>query len=137
LHTELDTVLGERSNDSISGYCTEFHKNGIKIGNIVNPLGTCIDVGFCLERLDTIVNGTPPGDALATLSDTAMRVIESGYRPSNKEQGYVLRKLLRSIYMMGGTLDHPFFDEEVERQKRLRTDYLRLRDRHSDKSPEW
>ena len=38
---------------------------------------------------------------------------------------------------MGGTLDHPFFDEEVERQKRLRANYLRLRDRHSDKSPEW
>jgi len=125
------------SDGSIGGYCTEFHKNGIEIGNIVNPLGTCIDVGFGLERLDMIVNGTRPGDALATLRDAAMRVIESGYRPSNKEQGYVLRKLLRRIYVMGGTLDHSFFDEEVERQKRLRVNYLRLRHRHSDKSPEW
>jgi alanyl-tRNA synthetase len=125
------------SDGSISGYCTEFHKDGVEIGNIVNPLGTCIDVGFGLERLDMLVNGTPPDDALATLHDTAMRVIESGYRPGNKEQGYVLRKLLRRIYVMGGTLDHPFFDEEVERQKRLRANYLRLRDRHSDKSPEW
>jgi hypothetical protein len=89
------------------------------------------------ERLDMLVNGTPPDDALATLHDTAMRVIESGYRPGNKEQGYVLRKLLRRIYVMGGTLDHPVFDEEVEGQKRLRANYLRLRDRHSDKSPEW
>ncbi len=30
----------------IGGYCTEFYKDGIEIGNIVNPLGTCIDVGF-------------------------------------------------------------------------------------------
>jgi hypothetical protein len=64
-------------------------------------------------------------------------VIESGYRPSNKEQGYVLRKLLRRIYVMGSTLDHPFFDGEVVRRQRLRANYLRLRGRHSDKSPEW
>ena len=41
-------------------FCTEFYKNGIEIGNIVNPLGTCIDVGFGLERLDMIVHGSPP-----------------------------------------------------------------------------
>ncbi len=125
------------SDGSISGYCTEFHKDGIEIGNIVNPLGTCIDVGFGLERLDMIINGTPPNDALATLRDAATCVIKSGYRPGNKEQGYVLRKLLRRIHWLGGTLDHPFFDDEVERQKRLRGKYLRLRNRHSDKSPEW
>ena len=39
--------------------------------------------------------------------------------------------------MMGGTLDHPFFKEEVERQSRLYAKYLRLRDRHSAMSPEW
>ena len=39
------------SDGSVSGYCTEFHKDGVEIGNIVNPLGTCIDVGFGLERL--------------------------------------------------------------------------------------
>jgi alanyl-tRNA synthetase len=66
-----------------------------------------------------------------------MKIVESGYRPGNKEQGYVLRKLLRRIHMMDGTLDHPFFEAEVDRQRRLRAKYLRLRDRHSDMSPEW
>ncbi|WP_245485951.1 alanine--tRNA ligase-related protein [Rhizobium leguminosarum] len=125
------------SDGSISGYCTEFYKDGVEIGNIVNPLGTCIDVGFGLERLDMIVNGTQQDDALGTLCETVMTIVESGYRPGNKEQGYVLRKLLRRIHKMGGTLDHPFFAEEVERQKRLRAKYLRLRDRHSDMSPDW
>lgn len=125
------------SDGSISGYCTEFYKEGVEIGNIVNPLGTCIDVGFGLERLDMIVNGTPQVDALETLCETVMTIVESGYRPGNKEQGYVLRKLLRRIHKMGGTLDHPFFAEEVERQKRLRAKYLRLRDRHSEMSPDW
>jgi alanyl-tRNA synthetase len=125
------------SDGSIGGYCTEFHKDGIEIGNIVNPLGTCIDAGFGAERLDMIINGTTPGDALTTLLETVMRIVESGYRPGNKEQGYVLRKLLRRIHRLGGTLDHPFFQEEVTRQKRLRTKYLRLRDRFSHMSPEW
>lgn len=125
------------SDGDIRGYCTEFYKDGIEIGNIVNPLGTCIDVGFGLERLDMIVNGTPPDDALATLRKTAMRIIESGYRPGNKEQGYVLRKLLRRIAVMGGALDHPFFEREVERQNGLRARYWQLRERHPDKSPQW
>lgn len=125
------------SDGSISGYCTEFYKDSVEIGNIVNPLGTCIDVGFGAERLDMIVNGTPQDDALGTLCETVMTIVESGYRPGNKEQGYVLRKLLRRIHKMGGTLDHPFFAEEVERQKRLRSKYLRLRERHSEMSPDW
>ncbi|MBB5666086.1 alanyl-tRNA synthetase [Rhizobium leguminosarum] len=125
------------SDGSIRGYCTEFYKHGVEIGNIVNPLGTCIDVGFGAERLDMIVNGTPQDDALETLCETVATIVESGYRPGNKEQGYVLRKLLRRIHKMGGTLDHPFFTEEVERQKRLRAKYLRLRDRHAEMSPDW
>lgn len=125
------------SDGNINGYCTEFHKDGIEIGNIVNPLGTCIDAGFGLERLDMLVNGAPPADALETLRDTVIRVIESGYRPGNKEQGYVLRKLLRRIHISGGSLDHPFFHEEARRQQRLRDKYLRLRDRYPDKQPEW
>ncbi|WP_082240413.1 MULTISPECIES: alanine--tRNA ligase-related protein [Rhizobium] len=125
------------SDGSITGYCTEFYKDGVEIGNIVNPLGSCIDVGFGAERLDMIVNGTPQSDALETLRETVMTIVESGYRPGNKEQGYVLRKLLRRIHKMGGALDHPFFKDEVERQTRLRAKYLRLRDRYSAMSADW
>lgn len=125
------------SDGSISGYCTEFYKNGIEIGNIVNPLGTCIDVGFGAERLDMVVNGTPPESALEILVSTAETVIGSGYRPGNKEQGYVLRKLLRRIHAMGGNLEHPFFNQEVERQRRVAHKYERLRLKHADKSADW
>ena len=40
----------------ITGYCTEFYKDDIEIGNIVNTLDTCIDVGFGLERILFILN---------------------------------------------------------------------------------
>ena len=125
------------SDGRISGYCTEFYKDGIEIGNIVNPLGTCIDVGFGAERLDMIVNGTPPGTVVDRLKSAIMTIIDSGYRPGGKEQGYVLRKLLRRLHAVGGMLDHAFFREEVERQSRLVEKYERLRHKHPDKSPEW
>jgi hypothetical protein len=125
------------SDGNITGYSTEFYKADIEIGNIVNPVGTCIDVGFGLERLDMVANGTPPRTALETLSDAVECVIGSGYTPSNKQQGYVLRKLLRRLWIEGGSLDHPFFHAEVARQKRLRHRSLRLKPQHPDKPPEW
>jgi alanyl-tRNA synthetase len=125
------------SDGNVTGYCTEFYRDGIEIGNIVNPLGTCIDVGFGLERLDMLINGTPPESALETLVSTAMMIIRSGYVPGNKEQGYVLRKLLRRIQIMGGKVDHHFFAEEADRQKRIAEKFERLRHKHPDKSKEW
>jgi hypothetical protein len=62
----------------IGGYCTEFYVNDIEIGNIVNPLGNCIDVGFGLERLDLIVNGSKSKTTEEVLSDTILKLIESG-----------------------------------------------------------
>lgn len=125
------------SDGTVNGYCTEFYKDGIEIGNIVNPLGTCLDVGFGLERLDLVVNHIKPENPEQILKEAILKIIDSGYRPSNKEQGYVLRKLLRRLVLMGGMMDHPFFDEETQRQERLRLLYERLRKRHGHRSREW
>ena len=38
---------------------------------------------------------------------------------------------------MGGTLDHPYFEQEVERQERLRSKYLRLREKYPDMTAQW
>jgi len=34
-------------------------------------------------------------------------------------------------------MDHPFFEREVERQKKAKSRYERLKDKHQDKSKEW
>ncbi|MDR6290529.1 alanyl-tRNA synthetase [Inquilinus ginsengisoli] len=125
------------SDGAISGCCTEFYRDGVEIGNIVNPLGSCIDCGFGLDRLDMLVNGTPPPTPEQVLVDAIESIIASGYRPGGKAQGYVLRKLLRRLWALGGTLDHPEFRAEVARQQRLRSRYLRLKTRHPDQPPEW
>ncbi len=133
----------------IGGYCTEFFINDVEIGNIVNPLGNCIDVGFGLERLEMFVNKDasslvmPNGSEVSvlakesTLKSTILKIIESGYVPGNLKQGYVLRKLLRELHSIGGTLDHPFFEAEIQRQKTIADKYQRLKLKHADKPKEW
>jgi len=124
------------SDGHLEGYCTEFYINGIEIGNIVNPLGTCIDVGFGLDRLEMVLNDirlTPE----ETLRRTVQKVIESGYIPGNKHQDYVLRRLLRKMVKSGYVLDHPYWVAEKNRQERSWILYDRLKYKHQDKSSEW
>lgn len=124
------------SDGDIGGYCTEFFIDGIEIGNIVNPLDNCIDVGFGLERLEMFVNGRKV-NKIDTLKETALKIIESGYHPSNLKQGYVLRKILREIYKDGYSLEHDFFTQEIERQNKIIECYSRLKNKHFNKSKEW
>jgi alanyl-tRNA synthetase len=124
------------SDGNISGYCTEFFIDDVEIGNIVNPLGDCIDVGFGLERLEMFVNNKIV-TKIDTLKETVIKIIDSGYKPSNLKQGYVLRKILREIYLMGESINHEYFNQEIERQNVIKNKYERLKDKHSDKSKEW
>jgi alanyl-tRNA synthetase len=120
----------------IGGYCTEFFIDDVEIGNIVNPNGDCIDVGFGLERMGMFLGGEPASKE-RTLKETALKIISSGYRPSNLKQGYVLRKILREIWKTGASIDHPFFQEEVERQGKISERYQRLKVKHAHMPREW
>jgi len=59
------------------------------------------------------------------------------YAPGNKRQGYVLRRSLRKLVRRGGTLDHPYFIEEMQRQERLKKRFTRLWPQHSNKPKAW
>ena len=120
----------------IGGYCTEFYKNGIEIGNIVNPLDNCIDVGFGLERLEMILSGHQKSKE-DTLKETIMKIIDSGFTPTYNKQGSLLRKLLRLCYIGNIIIDHPFYEEEIKRQEKIFNKWNRLKDKYKDKSKEW
>jgi alanyl-tRNA synthetase len=124
------------SDGELGGYCTEFYKNGIEIGNIVNTSGQFIDVGFGLERIESIL-GNPVKSSTETLKETIYKIIESGYKPGNQKQEYVLRKLLRQLYKSGETIEHQFFADEVNRQSKITSRYLKIKDKHPDKTKEW
>ena len=119
-----------------SGYCTEFYKDGIEIGNIVNPLGTCIDVGFGLERLQMILDGKKISKE-QTLKETVNKIIDSGFYPSNNKQGYILKKLLRVCYQNDVEIEHKFYQDEIKRQERIISKWNKLKTKHSNKSKEW
>jgi alanyl-tRNA synthetase len=124
------------SDGNISGYCTEFYVGDLEIGNIVNPLGTCIDVGFGLERLQMVL-GMTPATSKEILKSTILKLIDSGYYPSNKRQGYVLRKLIRRLIVQGQSIDHQFYEQEYLKIEKSKQRYHKLKRKHSDKSPEW
>jgi alanyl-tRNA synthetase len=125
------------SDGEIGGYCTEFYVNDIEIGNIVNPLDTCIDVGFGLERIELILNGGKLKSSEEILKETILKIIECEYIPSHYQHGYILKKLLRILYKQKGFLDHPFFHKEVERQNKMKDNYSKLVKKYPDKTKEW
>lgn len=125
------------SDGEIGGYCTEFYHQGVEIGNIVNTLDRHIDVGFGLERLESIVFKKPTMTKIELLQDGILKIIESGYKPGPQKQGYILRKLLRMLWKEGGELDHEFFYKEVARQEKAKERYEKLLPKNLDKSQEW
>jgi len=121
--------------DGISeGYCTEFYayynNEYIEIGNIVNPNKDCIDVGFGLERLNMIVNGEDYSQQ-RVLEETILELINSNIIPSNKKQGYILRKLIRLYYRITKNQDftrlstQSVYKEEIKIYKKAMDNYNR------------
>jgi len=125
------------SDGEMGGYCTEFYHNEIEIGNIVNTLDKFIDVGFGYSRLDNIINDNKKLNENDILKDAIVKIIDSGFKPGPQKQGYVLRKLLRKLYIGGGSVDHPFFEKEIQRQEKAKLRYERLKEKHLDKTKEW
>lgn len=120
----------------IGGYCTEFYKDDIEIGNIVNTLGDCIDVGFGLERLQLVL-GNYKVTKEETLKESIVKIINSGFAPSNKGGGYVLRKLLRQCYKENILIDHIFYKEEITRQNVLIEKYNKLKHKYLNKDKDY
>lgn len=125
------------SDGNIGGYCTEFYVGDLEVGNIVNPLGDCLDVGFGLERLDTVVNGFNPKSRLELLEELILTIIDSGVKPSHNKQGYVLRKLIRTFLKEGGYFEHEYVISEQIRQQKMSDRYNLLKNKHPNETKEW
>lgn len=118
------------SDGNIGGYCTEFYKDNIEIGNIVNPLGTCIDVGFGLERLLQVSGGQEYLSKLNILENTCLDLINSGIILGNNKQSYILKKLITECILLGSEIKHPFFNQIKDRQLINYENYLKNKDKN-------
>jgi alanyl-tRNA synthetase len=138
------------SDGDIGGYCLEMYYKGIEIGNIVNPLGNCIDAGFGYERIDHLVNGTKWLTRTESLRNTILSILESDVEPSNKGAGYVLRRLIRILMreLAFKTSDElndtshilsafPSFISELDKIDKLSELYYKHKDKNLDKDAKW
>ncbi len=64
-------------------------------------------------------------------------MIESGFKPSHYGEGYILKKLLRICYLEGIEIDNQLYRDEILRQEKLMSKWLRMKDKHQDKPKEW
>lgn len=117
------------SDGNIGGYCTEFFKDNIEIGNIVNPLGDCIDVGFGLERLILVHNGQININRLDILERCCQTMITSGIQLGNKKESFILKKIITTCIMEGSLIDQEYFNTIRVNIKKNYHLYLRDKDK--------
>lgn len=127
------------SDGSIGGYCTEFYKNDIEIGNIVNTLGDCIDVGFGSERLLFNMCNFKKPNRLDILSNTIQDIIQSGIKINNQGHGYILKKLMTEFVLLGGILDCEEFFTVRKNQILIYNKYLKMvkKEKYKKKGMDW
>ena len=150
-HTVVDDPNCEWSDGGVGGYCSEMFKGGLEIGNLVNPSGHSVDVGFGFERLYQLICGKSRVDEtdlfrqdLGPVSRDHFRTLkvfrEQGILPGNKGRNYVCRRLLRRFMRLSPGVRVEFSDwveqEQIRLEKSLR-DGRRYFRRNPKKPPEF
>lgn len=144
-----DNFWGPTGEEGPCGPTTEIYVNGIEIWNVVfnefyqskdktlRPLETRgIDTGMGLERLAMVSQGVetvfdtdlfpthPKTREERIVADHARAIkamLEESLKPGNKDQGYILRRLIRRVlvlekkYNLPVQIDSEVFKEEVEK----------------------
>ena len=121
------------SDGNVGGYCSElFTEDGLEVGNLVNPLGHSIDVGFGLERILQLMEGKSRVDetslfdqSLDPVSRDHVRTLtvfwEQGIQPGNKGRNYVCRRLVRRFIRnsdrKSDVVFHEWLDSERQRME--------------------
>ena len=126
IKTDIECIW---SDGNISGYCTEFYKNDVEIGNIVNTLDQSIDIGFGLERLLTLLDIQENKSRLDIIENCTLDLIESGVIPGHNKQGYILKKLITECILSGSVIQHDFFIQLKDNMRLSYFNYLKNKDK--------
>lgn len=121
------------SDGDLGGYCTEFYKNNIEIGNIVNTIETCIDVGFGLERLLLVLGYEDCKTKLQLLEETCLLLIKNNVTINHWKQSHVLKKLVSESLFNGSTIDNDVFNYVRNSHKVIYKNFLQLSARRSNR----
>lgn len=134
LYKDYDFIIKEDSeciwsDGNIGGYCTEFYINDIEIGNIVNTLGDCIDIGFGLERLLQVSNNFEPKTKLEILEETALQLISDGINIGHYKQEYILKKIITESIFLGSLINNDHYNKIRINLKKSYENYLKNKDK--------
>lgn len=133
------------SDGQVGGYCSEVFHGDLELGNLVNPMGHSVDVGFGLERLVQVLEGRARVDDTSLFSDghpiakdhlrTLALMRENGVRPGSKGQSYICRQLVRRISTLvdGPTHCDDWIEEDRDLLRRRRLEMERYRGQFMDK----
>ena len=127
------------SDGQIGGYCTKFYKSDIEIGNIVNTLDTCIDVGFGGERILSLLGLLSPLTKQEILIETINCLLEEKVSIKHSGPGFILKKLITEVFYMGATHDSAEFSQVSKSLTQKIDFFLSNKDKRkfSDKSAQW
>lgn len=128
------------SDGNIGGYCSEFFVGDLEIGNLVNPMGDSVDVGFGLERMCKLLG--EEYEETYDIEQFLEHCWNNGIEPGQNNRNYTVRKVLRLwLRESNPEIDHLVFKDWVlsEKQKMnnlMAKGYMMLK-RHWDKPYKW
>lgn len=137
---------------SVGGYCSELYVDGLEIGNLVNPLGHSVDVGFGFERMLQVLTGVSRVDEteefrqdLDPISRDHYRTLqvfyEQGVSPGVRGRSYISRRLLRRFLRLNPKFNEGTFKDwlQPERHKleKVIQESRRYFRKNPDKTPEF
>lgn len=124
------------SDGNTQGYCTEFYKDDVEIGNIVNTLNRSIDIGFGLERLIQVSGiELKRYTKLEVLENTYYQLKKDGFEIGHNNQGHFYKKIIIESIMNGSKIDDENFISIRKNIIKNYTMYIKRKDtpRYKDK----
>jgi alanyl-tRNA synthetase len=152
---ESEDCIWSNGEHGLGGYCCEMFIDDFEVGNLVNPLGHSVDVGFGLERMVQIIEGKNrvedtslfdqdiQNPQVRVIIKTLEQFVFDGIKPGNKQREYTCRRLIRKIIpLLSGeektsTTLNTWLTEETERRNRCIEKGRKLWKKHNNKDAHW
>ena len=137
------------SDGNIGGYCCEIFSGELEVGNLVNPMGDSVDVGFGMERMVQILENKERVDETSLFGEghpivrdherTLRLMQKNGVYPGAKSRLGMCRQLVRRVLKFVDALGEltPWLESENELLLRRRLDMERYSKRFGSKPPEY